>query len=1607
MGNKYIEEILTVDGAKQINYDALANQPIRRVVSEDSEHLGILRYLESGVYVLSGKFRPYPGATSVALFSNNMLVNVVRQADKSGVQVFSPANNAVQHLEITDDSYKMRTLYMNDVSKVDETLTKTGEAADAAVVGSILAGKADGHEFDANEGKLYLTCNGERLEGTGVTVAGGGGGGAGGGGVSDNNAVISISNENGWIFKTMAHGSPCPISFKWSSLEEGLSTGPGVLKITVNAAVKATMEVQQGEQTIDIWPWLDVGLCSVKFNVTDTYGNSRTLSFNITTVSLSIASSFDSTKAYTGDILFTYTPVGYADKTVHFIMDGTEIGTASVSTSGRQQSFTIPVQSHGSHTFEVFFDATIDGSLIPSNRLKYRIICLEEGNTKPIVAISYWDAVISQFELINVPFVVYDPSSMNAKITQTANGKVIGDLTVDRTRQIWSYRPEISGDLDLAIKCGDTEETIQLDVTPNSLQVEAETEALALYLNTYGRSNNEEHPETWNSGTIAATLSGFNFVSDGWQLDEDGATVLRVGGNARVEIPYQIFKDDARSSGKTIELEFATRDVFNYDAAIITCLSDNRGLNITAQKADLTSEQSSVGTQFKENEHVRLTFVIEKNANHRLLLCYINGIISGAVQYPADDDFSQLDPVGISIGSNECTVDIYCIRVYDNDLTRYQILDNWIADTPTINEKADRYQRNDIFDDYGKIVISKLPEDLPYMVLTAAKLPEYKGNKVAVRGSYTDPVNVGKSFTFEGAEADVQGTSSAGYARKNYKIKFKGGFIQGGVPVDDYSLGGNIPTSTYTFKADVASSEGANNVELVKLYCEICPYKTPPQLLDERVRQGIDGYPIVIFHDNSSSVTFVGKYNFNHDKGTPEVFGLDKNDESWETKNNTSARALWQSADFSAGSNWDKDYEARHPEDNTDVTNLQALAAWIVSTDTDQATGAALKEPVTYGDVTYTTDTAGYRLAKFDAELGDWFDETSTIFYYLFTEIFLMTDSRAKNSFPTLYDKGKWCWLPYDMDTAIGIDNMGALTFGYELEDIDLKDGSPIYNGQESTLWQNLRATRYDKIMEMYQDLRSSGLLSYEDVNRRFEEHQSKWPEAIFNEDAYYKYLQPLIEDGTGAYLSMLQGAKAEQRKWWLYNRFQYMDSKYLAGDSQTTANTITLRGYNKSNITVTPYADIYASIKFGSYLLSKRALRKDGAQTFEYPMDVAKETETYIYSATQIADIGDLSGYHVGYADFSAGTKLQRIKVGDAGENYRNQQLNELYLGNNILLKTLDVRNCPNLKQSVDISGCTNIEEVYFTGSSITGLSMPNGGILKTLHLPGTITNLTVLNQKAITDFSMPSYSNVTTLRVENSPAIPALEILNGMPSNSRVRIIGFNIEAESGEEVAALLSKLNSMRGLDGNGNNVDTAQVVGSIHVGFVTPGQASAIKTAKEIYPSLIITYDEVGQYMTTQLIERTISGEYVNDRVTTIGYGAFSKMTGVTKLKFRNVETIEDYAFNECNAVIFDMGYSLQIINNAAFQKAHYAKALIIRSQEVVATLKNWGQQFANSSLLGVSSYTKITGYLYVPSTMVDSYKTATNWSSYADYIRAIEDYTVDGTVTGELDESRI
>ena len=1287
--------------------------------------------------------------------------------------------------------------------------------------------KADNFWQDPDSGLLYLTSNGVPI-GDGILVATGGGGG----GMSYS---ITIQNLLDSRVITVPEEEPVVLQFRYSSVDdEGMDDGPGVGQVLVGGIVQQTFSAVQGENSVDVTGYLVSGTNNVSVRITNSENASKSMAYTVTVAAVSLTSAFDASVPYSGPISFPFTPVGIAEKTMHFEVDGKEIGTVTITTSGRQASYTIPAQSHGAHVLRAWFSCEISGVTISSNVLYYSVICTVEGNTAPIIAVTSPPvSSVEQFANIVRKYRVYDPASLTAAITLEANGETVANLTVDRTEQTWTYRPTEVGELVQTIRCGDEHVSWSQTVTESSIQVEAETEALALHLSSYGRSNNEENPGVWENNGISCEFENFNFVSDGWVQDEDEITVLRVTGDARLNIPYKMFAYDFRTTGKTLEFELATRNVLDYDAEVLSCYSGSRGFTITAQQLRLASEQSVLGTRYKEDEHIRVTFVAQKKSENRLLLCYINGIMSGAVQYPDDDDFSQAVPVGITIGSNDCTTDLYNIRAYDNSLTRYQVLDNWIADTQNSEEKLARYERNDIYDVYGQVVISKLPMSLCYLVIRCSVLPQYKGDKKTCSGYFVDLLHPERSFSFENAEIDVQGTSSQYYWRKNYKIKFKGGFILfDGSTVSVYAMNEDtVPVSVYTMKADVASSEGYYNTVTARLFHQYHPVQIPALEEDPRVRYSIDGFPIVIFWDNGSSVQFLGKYNFNHDKGTPEPFGLSDGDERWEVLQNGTARVGFHSADFT-DEGWKEDFEGNFPDGNTDLSNLAPMCAWVTSTDTDQATGETI-EAVTYEDAQYSTDTAQYRLAKFRAELGNHFVPQACDYYYVFTEFFLCMDQREKNVL-WRYDSRLSRWLAdyYDADSIIGHNNQAQPVFDYWMEDIDhTQSGDPVFNGQNSTFWRNIRAARYEEIKAEYHRLRKAGFC-YESVMAAFSEHKGKWPEAIYNEDMQSKCLDALIQNGDGTYLPFLRGDKWPWTQWWLYNRFRYMDSKYEYGTS--LENRATIRTNVMQNITATYYMNLYGHCYYNAEHVEERVDR-DVPREFVSLATGAEDRVIGLNDADMITDLGDLSGHQVELIDLSKMIRLRTLKLGDGTEGYENRALASVTFGNNTLLRTLDVRNCPNLTMAPDISGCTNIEKVYFEGSGITGLKLPVGGVLKKLHLPGTMKNLTIRNQPQLAEFTMTNYSGVTTLWIENAGnAVDTAAVLMSMAEASRVRLPDVDWVLESTEYLDHLLT----MRGLTENGENTDNAVISGKVYFEMALP--VSKYLIFREKFPYLEIT-----------------------------------------------------------------------------------------------------------------------------------------------------------------------
>ena len=131
-------------------------------------------------------------------------------------------------------------------------------------------------------------------------------------------------------------------------------------------------------------------------------------------------------------------------------------------------------------------------------------------------------------------------------------------------------------------------------------------------------------------------------------------------------------------------------------------------------------------------------------------------------------------------------------------------------------------------------------------------------------------------------------------------------------------------------------------------------------------------------------------------------------------------------------------------------------------------------------------------------------------------------------------------------------------------------------------------------------------------------------------------------------------------------------------------------------------------------------------------------------------------------------------------------------------------------------------------------------------------------------------------------------------------------------------------------------------------------------------------------------------------VSNIPGAAFYNTSGLKNVIVPKLENITGgSSFSGCTSLEYiDLGLCHSIVA-MSFLNCSLLSCVILRRIANICAIGN----------TNVFQGTKIesgTGYIYVPRNLIEQYKTATNWTTFASQFRALEDYTVDGTIEGEL-----
>lgn len=847
------------------------------------------------------------------------------------------------------------------------------------------------------------------------------------------------------------------IKFTFSSVDADNETVDGTYTWKMGNQVIAQGNLKQGENVMDLTDFAIIGTQKFSLTMVDANGTMAVKTWTVQVIDVRIESDFRDSRTYAAGspVNFTYKPYGSIPKTVHFKLDGVEIGTAAVSASGTQQTYTIPAQEHGTHLFETYITATVNDIPIETDHIYRDIIWYDEESEQPVIGCiyryDYYGTVTSkQYNSLSIDYHVFDPNTSTPTVELIEDGVMVSTLTLESSANTWVYKSSNVAEHVLQIKCKETVVEIRVDVVELGYNISPVVANLAFDFNPVGKSNSDVD-KLWQDASTGVTMSvsdNFDWSNGGYQLDSDGNQYFCVKAGTTATINYNLFANDlVMEDGAEFKCVFKTTNVGDPNAKFLTCKSGTDipvGIEMSVHSANMYagSADKFLNIPYSEDDVIEFDLNInilgEGDDAESYVMTYEDGVPYRPLDYTASNRLYQQDPVPIVIGSTDCDVHIYRMKAYTAYLSDKEILDNFIADAPNAEEMIARYERNDIYDENGNLDPDKLAEKCPQLKIIKITCPQFTVDKDdKVKGCTIQCVHAGgdpvlDNWTAINAGHSGQGTTSNKYGISGRNIRLIMNYDNTEITMGDgttkYVNGegkvtltrNSVPNNFFNIKVNIASSENANNALLAKRYERYLPYQTVANKRDPKTKTTMEFVNCIVFvkeigdlakhtefQDNEWHYYALG--NIGDDKKTDKTRANDPKDVkefTIEIADNT-----LPCSEFPSG-------EDTYPiaKENWTVGNTAYDNIWVTANDEEgefktfgngtyefryEAKGITDEQRMAniqawcdfYGWVVTATDE------EFVNELGNWFIEDAALYFYLFTERYTMTDNRAKNVF--------------------------------------------------------------------------------------------------------------------------------------------------------------------------------------------------------------------------------------------------------------------------------------------------------------------------------------------------------------------------------------------------------------------------------------------------------------------------------------------------------------------------------------------------------------------------------------------------------------------------------
>ena len=475
---------------------------------------------------------------------------------------------------------------------------------------------------------------------------------------------------------------------------------------------------------------------------------------NLKTVELTLQqhTNFNSNTIYSSTVPMYCIVSGAVNKVLEYFIDDDLIHSVELGTAVGTQSYTATGLAHGHHLIKIQVTQLLDngdrGVTIDPIEFEIAVNTFSEtGDTAPIIWLGDYNDIYYSYDSIKIPFTVYNPIASNTVIrffkgvSELSSSPRTVANSVSQILEITDAEVGMTNSYYIRVNDSDVYREVSFEVQEDTVRTNYKIqypENLILNFDAAGRSNDESevNRQLWTytpengTETYQGKFTNFNWYNNGWMLDEDNNTCLRISNGAQFSVPIGAIDMNTTTVGKqstTFEFQFKVRNVQdysnlikeitryandgiywdaflaqteyeNYDQFLQWYCAENgldydkvtenfssvyKQINLTATFCQYYNAANKIGlclgpqdgffatgdntVSVKYVEDEMTNLTVVFNYTDKRIYIYLNGVLSGVSNISSSGKVT-IDTDQIVFNSEYCDLDLYKFRVYNTAL---------------------------------------------------------------------------------------------------------------------------------------------------------------------------------------------------------------------------------------------------------------------------------------------------------------------------------------------------------------------------------------------------------------------------------------------------------------------------------------------------------------------------------------------------------------------------------------------------------------------------------------------------------------------------------------------------------------------------------------------------------------------------------------------------------------------------------------------------------------------------------------------------------------------------------------------------------------------------